>query len=268
MKRAQFEAVEWRDLVSLTPMEKAWELALSLPWLLTSLWFYNRGWWITGLCCSFYFFLTGLRQSHNAQHYSLGLPRVIQDFVLFGLSLQMLASMHAVQVTHLHHHRHCLDDDDGEGATARLPWWQAVLVGPAFFLRLHLAAWRLAGRGKRGWIAIELMAIVMALTAVFLVGSTAFQWHMGAMLVGECLTGFFAVWTVHHGCGSHEPGRTQRGRWLNLLSYSMFFHAEHHLYPAVPTAHLQQLAGRIDAVLPNAGCRNVLPIRRRSFSSL
>jgi fatty acid desaturase len=267
MKTARSEAVEWRDLVRMTPTEKAWELALSLPWLLLSLWCYNQGWRVAGLCCSFYFFLTGLRQSHNAQHYSLGLPRTFQDFVLFTLSVLMLASMHAVQVTHLHHHRHCLDDDDGEGATARLPWWQAVLVGPVFFVRFHMAAWHLAGRTKHAWIAIELMAILMTMATISLLGSTALNWHMGAMLVGECLTGFFAVWTVHHGCGPHEPGRTQRGRLLNLISYSMFLHAEHHLYPAVPTAHLWELARRIDAALPEASCPSVLPIGR-TFSNL
>ena len=127
-KPAQIETVEWRDLVALTPLEKAWELALGLPWLFLSLWCYSHRWWWAGLACSFYLFLTGLRQSHNAQHYALGLSRPIQDGVLSILSLVMLASMHAVQVTHLHHHRHCLEDEDGEGATARLPWWRALLA--------------------------------------------------------------------------------------------------------------------------------------------
>src|SRR5689334_21216272 len=121
-KATRPDAVEWRDLVALTPVEKACELALGLPWLLLSLWCYQQGWWWAGLVCSFYVFLTGLRQSHNAQHYALGLPRIIQDAVLFVLSLLMFASMHAVQVTHLHHHRHCLDAEDSEGATAKLSW--------------------------------------------------------------------------------------------------------------------------------------------------
>jgi hypothetical protein len=131
-KSPQLQSVEWRDLVPLTPAEKAWELTVSLPWVLGSLWCYGHNWWRTGLGCSFYFFLTGLRQSHNAQHYALGLPRIIQDGVLFILSVLMLASMHAVQATHLHHHRHCLEADDGEGATARLCWWRALLCGPLF----------------------------------------------------------------------------------------------------------------------------------------
>jgi hypothetical protein len=34
----------------------------------------------------------------------------------------MIGGMHAVQISHLHHHRHCLEDDDAEGSTARLSW--------------------------------------------------------------------------------------------------------------------------------------------------
>jgi fatty acid desaturase len=242
-------AVEWRDLVALTPAERIWELTLSLPWLVLSLICYAHGWWWWGLPCSFYFFLTGLRQSHNAQHYSLGLPRPVQDVVLFVLSLLMFSSMHAVQVTHLHHHRHCLDAQDEEGATARMPWWRALLIGPLFPLRLHLAAWRLGDRNKRAWIIAELAGIATAVVVVcFLTHMTALRWHVGAMLAGECFTGFFAVWTVHHDCEPGDVGRTQRGQWLNWLSYSMFLHAEHHLFPAVPTCHLVTLAKRLDAV--------------------
>jgi fatty acid desaturase len=257
----QMGRVEWRDLVPLTCWEKVWELGLGLPWLFLSLWCYGHGWWLAGFGCSFYVFLTGLRQSHNAQHYSLGLPRIIQDGVLLALSLLMLASMHAVQTTHLHHHRHCLEDEDGEGATARLSWWRALLVGPLFYIRLHASAWRLARRNKRFWIAGELLGIALVLVLAFcLPDCTALHWHVTAMLTGECFTGFFAVWTVHHGCHSHEPGRTQRGGWLNLISYSMFLHAEHHLFPAVPTAHLPELARRFDKANAGVSRRAVLPL--------
>src|SRR5262249_32773520 len=126
--------------------------------------------------------------------------------------------------------------------------------------------WRLGGRDKRVWIATELIAIAVVVASFFF-GWTALQWHIGAMLTGECLTGFFAVWTVHHGCKAHEPGRTQRGRWLSFISYSMFFHAEHHLFPAVPTAHLQELARRLDSVLPELGRRSVLPFRGSALNN-
>jgi fatty acid desaturase len=255
----QLERVQWRDLVPLTTFERMWELTLPLPWLALALGCYESGWWAPGLLCSFYFFLTGLRVSHNAQHYSLGLSRISQDLVLLVLSVLMLASMHAVQATHLHHHRHCLAEEDSEGETARLVWWRALLAGPLFPLRLHRAAWQLASPIKRGWIAVELCGIAVVLLAGLLsTDSLGWRWHWAAMLVGECFTAFFAVWTVHHGCDAQEPGRTQRGQWLSIVSYSMFFHAEHHLFPAVPTAHLPELSRRLDDVAPRISERQVL----------
>jgi fatty acid desaturase len=168
----------------------------------------------------------------------------------------MLASMHAVQVTHLHHHRHCLDEHDHEAAHAGLPWWRVLLMGPGFAFALHRAAWRLASPAKRRWIALEL-AMIGALLAAAAAGALLWGgpawllWHLAAMVVGESFTGFFAVWIVHRGC--HADGqiaRTQRGWMKNVVSYSMFYHLEHHLFPAVPTCHLPTLADRIDVAAP------------------
>jgi fatty acid desaturase len=257
---ARVRAVPWRDLLQLTWAERFCELTLPLPWLAGALACYHLGHWILGAFCSFYFFLTGLRQSHGAQHYTLGIPRLPQDLVMYGLSLFMLGSMHAVQVSHLHHHRHCLDEDDAEGSTAGLAWWRAILVGPLFPLRLHRTAWRLGSAVKRRWIAAEVAGLcAVAVLAVAVPGLQALRWHVLAMLIGESLTGFFAVWTVHHGC---EPdglfARTQRGRWVNRFCYGMFYHAEHHLFPAVPTCHLSILAERLDAGLSGVAWKQVV----------
>ena len=254
--------VRWKDLVAMSRWEKCMEAFLPLPWLVAGLWCYGAGWWLPGLVTSFYFFLTGLRQSHGAQHYALGLRRWVQDGILFALSVLMGASMHAVQVSHLHHHRHCLEPDDHEGSTARLSWWQAILLGPLFYIGLHRAAWEKGSRVKRIWIATEVIAIVSTFAAV-VCWPSVWNWHFAAMLVGECFTGFFAVWTVHHHCAGHGyQARTQRGRWLNVVSYNMFLHAEHHLYPAVPTCHLPILAARLDAEEPRFANRRVLPLGR------
>jgi len=240
--------VQWRDLVPMTRLEKLWELSLSLPWFVGALFAYQFGYIAIGVVCSVYFFLTGLRQSHCAQHYSLGLPKGFQDGVLFALSACMLASMHAVQASHLHHHRHCLEAHDAEGATARLKWWQAIIVGPLFIWRLHLSAWGLSPGRKRRWIVAEMVTVAaVVICAILARDFHGLRWHVAAMAVGECLTGFFAVWTVHRGCDTQGAiARTQRGHWVNRLSYGMFYHSEHHLFPLVPTCHLGTLAERID----------------------
>lgn len=226
-------------------LQIAHEVAIVLPWLIGSIGLYHLGLIPLAMIGSFFVFLTGLRLSHGCQHYQLPITRHWQDKVLFTLSAVMLTSMHAVQATHLNHHRHCLDDEDFEGKIARRPLWLALLTCPLFPIRLHIEALKLARRGKRRWIVAELL-IVIGIVAATPWLPNALQWHILAMLVGECFVGFFAVWTVHHGCNDEVPYRTLRSRWLNRVFYNMFLHTEHHLFPAVPTCHLDKLAERID----------------------
>jgi len=255
----RLKRVAWRDLVGLNFWEKTWELTLSLPWLVASIWLYHDGWIVPGMAASFFFFLTGLRQSHNAQHYALGVGRAAQDWLMFALSVAMLSSMHAVQVTHLHHHRHCLDEHDVEASHAAWPGWYVLLTGWWFPIHLHRSAWRIGTDIKRRWIAAELVACVVWIAIVlFVFRGTGLVWHIAAMLTGQCFTAFFAVWIVHRGCDHHgQIARTQRGWVKNFVSYSMLYHLEHHLFPAVPTCHLPRLAARLDDAAPELREMNV-----------
>ena len=252
--------VEWRDLVALTPLQILTELLLPLPWLAGSLLLAHFGLWYLALPLSFVYFLTGLRQVHNAYHYALGLPRWLTEGVMVLLSALMLGSMHAVQFNHLRHHKHCLDDDDVEGSCARMPGWLVLLSGPLFPLRMHWHALRLSGTRQRLWIVAELLANVAVVLLVFVVLDIgALRYHVLAMAAGQCLAGFFAVWTVHHGCDrSHFIARTSRGRLMNFLTFSMFLHTEHHLYPRVPTCRLLELAERLDEAAPELQTKRVL----------
>lgn len=250
--------VRWRDLVSVSRMEVARELAISVPWLAGALFASHLAvtqhplWILGSLAASFYFFLTGLRQVHNAHHYALGLSKRATEWVMFALSIAMMSSMHAIQVTHLHHHKHCLADEDVEASTAHLPWYRAILAGPAFITSLHVHGLRLAKPRQRRWILAELLALaIWTVLVVFVLDVAALQIHLALMVAGQCFTGFFAVWTVHHGCDATTTlARTQRGWMKNLVSYEMFFHLEHHLFPAVPTRRLPELARRLDDVAP------------------
>jgi len=121
--------IPWTDLLSLRRHEIAHELTLSLPWLLASLAAAQWRLYPLALLASFMFFLTGLRQVHNAYHYALGVPRAATEWVMLALSVLMLGSMHAVQVNHLRHHRYCLGEEDIEAMSARLPAWRALLLG-------------------------------------------------------------------------------------------------------------------------------------------
>lgn len=102
------------------------------------------------------------------------------------------------------------------------------------------------------WVRAELAATFILVGVAWMPASPhAFRYHVTAMLAGQCLTAFFAVWTVHHDCDRyHFIARTVRSRVKNVMTLSMFFHVEHHLFPGVPTCRLDVVAQRLDAAAP------------------
>lgn len=251
-------SIEWKDLRSLSRRQVVQELLLPVPWLAGSLVAAAHQWHLLALPCSFMFFLTGLRQVHGAFHYSIGVTRRGAELVMAALSALMLGSMHAVQINHLRHHVHCLDADDVEAMSARMPIWKAIATGPLFPVRLHLTALRVATPRQRRWIFFELFACVAVVAAAVVSDIGFFHYHVVAMAVGQCLTSFFAVWTVHHDCEANGIfARTIRGGLKGWLTYDMFYHLEHHLFPAVPTSRLPELARRLDAADPEWSAKRV-----------
>jgi len=248
----RLRSVEWRDLVSVNQREILTEPLLPLAWLTASLIAAATNHYIFALGFSFFFFLTGLRLVHNAFHNALGLSRRTTDIVLWIMSFIMLGSMHAVQFNHLRHHKLVLGEGDVEGRSAEMPAWQALLFGPVFPVLLHITALRYGNRKLRRTVLGELLLSAIWIFMVFTVlNSTTLRYHVIAMLVGQCLTAFFAVWTVHHHCDrTHYIARTLRQKFKNRISFNMFLHIEHHLFPRVPTCHLPELSRRIDQAAP------------------
>jgi beta-carotene hydroxylase len=252
-------AVAWRDLRRLTPVQTIRGLLLLLPWLLLSLALAEGGWLLPACAASAVMFMAGLRQAHDSFHLTLPLPRWATEWFLFGLSVVMVVPLHAVKFNHLRHHARPLEPDDIEGACARMPGWLAVLAGPLFTARMLCDAMRRADNGLRTWVGLELTAVAAVLTAGLWIDWLWLRYHLLAMLLGNCLTGFFAVWLVHHDCAPAGLfARTQRGWLVNALTFNLFYHLEHHLFPAVPACRLPELAERIDAVLPGAREQPVL----------
>jgi len=252
MRDPRVRAVEWKDLLVLSRWEVVKELLLVFPWLITSLVLAQFGWYFLALPFSFIFFLCGLRVVHNAYHYVMGVSRAATEWVMFALSVMMLSSMHALQQTHLHHHKHCLGEDDVEAASARMKGWQAIVFGPKFYILIQTKGIELANARQRRWILAEYVTLaVWVPLALFVLNVPMLQYHVIAMLIGQCLTAFFAVWTVHHDCDrEHYIARTLRNPLKSLIAFDMFYHVEHHLYPKVPTCHLAQLSERLDEAAP------------------
>lgn len=240
------QKIEWRDLTNLSKTEITQELAITLPWLIASLTLaYFEHYWLA-LPCSFMVFLTGLRKVHDIFHGNLTLSKSSNNIVLFMMSQLMLGSMHAVKWNHLRHHRYCLQPDDIEGASAKEPAWKAILLGPIFPYKLHKKALKEANRSDRLWIKLELFTNIAILILVWgFLNSDMLKFHYATMIVGQCLTAFFAVWTVHHDCEDIH-GRTLRVWWKSKIMYDMLYHYEHHMFPKVPTKHLHTLVKRLD----------------------
>jgi fatty acid desaturase len=146
-----------------------------------------------------------------------------------------------------------LGAEDVEGRSAALPAWRALLFGPAFTFLLHTTALGHGTKQLKATVWGELLMNALWIAWVFgASGSSVLRYHVMAMTAGHCLTAFFAVWTVHHHCDrTHFLARTLRGRVRNAITFDMFRHIEHHLFPAVPTRHLAKLSERLDLVAPD-----------------
>ncbi|WP_313003737.1 fatty acid desaturase [Chryseobacterium gleum] len=243
--------VEWKDLKKLSPKEMLIENNLSLPWFFISIFLAYHEYYLLALPFSGFYFLTALRQVHNGFHNSLGTGKKLTWLSLYLNSLTMLSSIHAVKFNHIRHHKFCLSEEDYEGKSASMTWYQAVLYGPKHIFLIHWITFRKANAEYRRKMFLELISIAILIIITFYFQIHFLMYHALVMIFGEFLMAFFAVWTVHHDTHEHPHiARTQRGFWKNKLSFSMFYHMEHHLFPAVPTIKLPELAERIDKILP------------------
>ena len=260
--RRKLAGVEWRDLIGMRRRDGLLECLNPVPWLAASLLAAHTRLWPLAALASFMFFLTALRLNHEAIHGNLGLGKTAHRWVLHGLSGLMLGSNNAVAFNHLRHHRHLGTPEDIEGACGRMTLWQVLREGPGFPLDMHVAAWRLGGPRLRRRIVVDLTLNTLLIGAALLTLAPVLLYHVGAMIVAQCLTALFAVWITHHDCPDDAVARTQTSPLVNFVTYNMFLHLEHHLFPAVPVRRLGTLARRIAAARPDlAGeARQVLPV--------
>ncbi len=119
-------------------------------------------------------------------------------------------------------------------------------------VKLHLNTIKFGNKKYKLDLFFETISIIVIFSIVVYFNIKFLIYHMIIMALGEGLMAFFAVWTVHHDTlDNPEFARTQRGNnWKNLISMGMFYHLEHHLFPAVPTHNLKKLSERIDKEFP------------------
>ena len=263
-------AVKWQDLRSLTRGQIAYNVILPYPFLLMSWWFASQSWYVLACGASYLFFASAFRQAHDGYHHSLGIGKRTTTAILLLLSVVLMTSLHSIRATHMEHHRNPLGDSDIEGSLAKMSWWQAMLGGVTYRLDIYRQGLRLSSRRNRHITYLEFgliaLVIVTALVlSVFHIAVPAIAmsaqvliYHILTMMLANASVGIIAVWGVHHDC-DETVARTERNPLVNLLTFNLLYHVEHHLFPAVPSNHLPQLAKRLDAAAPHLTKAHVLP---------
>jgi beta-carotene hydroxylase len=242
-----------------------WRLALTLstPFALTALFFVFavRQWWIAALACPVLLsFLTYGSISHDLVHRNLGLPRWLNEALLFAIELTAFRSGHAYRAVHLHHHARFPADDDLEGAASKMTFFRALIEGVTLQPRLWSFAMKRHGR-DRTWMIVE-ASMVMAMLAICIAVAplTPLPLAYAALMIGG--SWIFQVVTAfipHDPRGETELQQTKlfRGRVLSIVALEHLYHLEHHLFPQVPHQRWPELARRLDPFFESHGVRAV-----------
>lgn len=260
MGHPSLKTIQWHDLRQLNLSETVYNIFLSFPFLLLSWWSAAQGLWLLAFAASFFFFTAALRQAHDCYHRTLGVGKVATELMLLVLSITMLCSTHAIRHTHLNHHRDPLGESDVEGNWARLPWYKAILGGGLFSVAIQWFGLTHGSRRNRILVGIDMSLILAVIASAFITMHPILVYHVLVMILANTMVGFFAVWSVHHGCDELVYARSERHPLVNLLTFNLLYHIEHHLFPAVPTNHLPELAKRLDASAPQWTQQAVIPI--------
>ncbi|MEY8760456.1 fatty acid desaturase [Chryseobacterium tongliaoense] len=200
--------VEWKDLKSLSVKEMLIENNISLPWLFISLFLAYKGYYGWAVPFSGFYFLTALRQVHNGFHHSMGTGKFLTWLSLYLNSILMMVSIHAVKFNHIRHHKFCLSEEDYEGKSASMKWYQAILYGPKHIFLIHWITFKHANRNYKRNMMLELVSMAVVIFIILYFQIHFLMYHLLIMIVGEFLMAFFAVWTVHH--DTHENPKIAR----------------------------------------------------------
>lgn len=280
MTNPLLKQIEWQDLRHLSAWQVAYNVILPYPFLALSWWAFSQSHYGLAVIGSYFFVITAYRQGHDIFHQALGLPRRLNTGLLFLISIFSFTSLHSMKYSHLLHHRQPLSDGDTEGYLAKLSWCQALAGGLLFRYRLYKHGFALTPNSQKPKLIIESLAILAMTVATFVTQAEILLYQFVVMFVMNAFAGVIAVWALHHDCEPSDNGqmltnaRTERHPLVNALSFNLFYHAEHHLFPAVPTQNLPKLAERLDKVAPQIRQYQVVgfgdnrpddtcPIRRR-----
>ena len=212
-----------------------------------------NGWWLVAVPLVWLAYGSGVTAIHHLIHGSLGLSSRARHFWLSALGCLLVESGHALQVTHLLHHRTDANLPDPEGSVENATWLQMPKAAIQF--RYRLALWGLR-HGRRN----KVIAAEMTVHAVAHIASLALLPILPELWIYLTLVHVASVaFAVLAGKGPQTNwGRdvesplvrvhTRIGR---IIFFSHDQHLEHHAWPKVPLSRLYALHPYIERALQN-----------------
>ena len=207
-------------------------------------------------------FIVSVTFTHDVVHGAAGFGARSNEWILYAMSLLLLQSAHAFRQAHLHHHSHCLEEDDFEGGPARMSLPAALAAGPLYLLRHWQHAFQLAKNVKqKRWMQLEAGSVLLLILLALALSdwSSRVLIYFACMWLGSWFYPLTTAWLPHFNPGAEtlQQARTLRGRIIPMLLCNLSYHLEHHLYPQVPSYNLARLAKRLDPYFVQLGVRPV-----------
>ena len=210
----------------------------------------TRGWWPIAVVSTWLIYGATLTAVHHLIHGSLGLTPRWRRFWLSALGALVTESGHALQVTHLAHHRRDPAVPDPEGYIENVGWLGMPAAAVRFRYRLALWGFRYGPRRRR--VAVELAVHAGAhLGSLALLPITVLPW-IYLTLVHIASFAFAVLAGKGPQTNFGRPVSSPFVRVHTTLGRVLFFshdqHLEHHAYPRVPLARLRRLHPHLEPV--------------------
>lgn len=210
-----------------------------------------QGWWLIAVPLMWLVYGSGVSAVHHLIHGSMGLSNRARHIWLSILGCVVVESGHALQTTHLLHHRANGDLPDPEGYVENATWAEMPIAAASF--RYRLAFWGLRYGRRRKLIGAEMAFHAIAhLASLALLPVLPELWIHVTLLHVASFT--FAVFAgkgpqTNWGREIESPLVRVHTRLGRILFFSHDQHLEHHAWPKVPLCRLPKLHEHLEPAL-------------------
>jgi beta-carotene hydroxylase len=240
-------------------------VTIAVPFVFCALYFFfafNGIWPAAVFCTMALSFASYGSTSHDLVHDNLKLDKTLNIVLLSLLELTCFRSGHAYKLSHLYHHKRYPNEDDVEGAAARMSLFRSLVEGVIFQPKIYWWAVINHRKHKYFWLII-LEGLTIAAMITFCIYSLSFTYvyfiYMCLMIAGSWIIPLVTSYVVHSPEGENELKQTRlfRGKFFSIIAFNHLFHLEHHLYPMVPHKNWPELARRLDHYFQSQGIEPV-----------